>query len=110
MEAAQKAEGEGKQGSVGVTWPWLAAMTVGECPFKNPGVGQAPCIVSVLAAASSVLLATPGKAGVVDWPAGCSLKRTQQERRKYLKVSVVSPDGMPSGRVWNGGLGNSLHS
>lgn len=109
MEAAQKAEGEGKQGSVGVTWPWLAAMPVGGCPFKNPGMGQALCIVSVLAAAFSVLLATPRKAGVWTSQQAVTPKLTRRERRKSLKVSVAalgSPDGMPSGRAWDGGIGN----
>lgn len=47
-------------------------MPMGECPFKSPGVGQALHTVSVLAAASSVLLATSGEPQVVDWPAGCA--------------------------------------
>lgn len=57
---------------MGVTCHWPAAMPMGECPFKSPGVGQAPHTVSVLAAVSSVLPEASRKARVADWSAGCA--------------------------------------
>lgn len=96
-----KLKGKENKGFVRVTCPWLAAMPMRECPFKNPGVGQALHIVSVLAAASSVLLAVSRKAGVWSGQQAIPPKLSRRERRKWLKVSVAalgSPNGMPSGK------------
>lgn len=98
MEPARKVE---RKGSVRVTCPWLAAMPGGECPFKSPGVGPALHTVSVLAAASSVLLATSRKAGAAVWLTGCAPETESTGEKEVVKVSVAalgSLDGMPSGK------------
>lgn len=102
MEAARKAKREGKQGICESHVPWPAAMPVGECLFKNPGVGQALHIVSVLAAASSVLLAASRKAGVVDWPAGCT-PETESTGEKEVAESKCGCSGIRGwDAIWEG--------
>lgn len=98
----RKPKGKESKGSVRVTCPWPAAMPVGGCPFKNPGVGQALHTVSVLAAASSVLLATFRKAGVVDCPAGSS-PEADWTGEKEVSPSKCGCSGIPRwDAIWKG--------
>lgn len=97
-----KLKGKESEGFARVTCPWLAAMPTGECPFKNPGVGQALHIVSVLAAATSVLLAVSRKAGVVEWPAGYP-SDTDSTGEKEVAKSKCGCSGIPEwDAIWEG--------
>lgn len=66
---------------------WLATLTMGQRPFKSQ-VRVKHRAVSVLAAVNCALLETSRREGALTgWQ---SVKLDQLERRKWLKVSLLS--------------------